>query len=87
MQSLWQKLEGRFNEMGERKRRLFMKKHHVEVRKGEQPNEMLERQFRSQEQQKSDIVKDFSSSELELMLVQSNKNNPIEVVTILLSLS
>ena len=43
--------------------------------------------FKAQEKQKSDIVKDFSSTELELMLMQSNKNNPIEVVTLLLSLN
>ena len=30
-------------------------------------------------------MKDFSSQELELMLMQSNKNNPIEVVSLLLS--
>ena len=32
-------------------------------------------------------MKDFSSNELELMLMQSNKNNPIEVVTLLLTLN
>ena len=48
------------------------------------PHSVSERQFFNLERQKDDIIKDFSSNDLEQMLIQSNKNNQIEVVSILL---
>ena len=66
--------------MQERKKRLFTKKQTSDGI----PQAVSERQFFTLERQKDDIIKDFSSNDLEQMLIQSNKNNQIEVVSILL---
>jgi hypothetical protein len=44
----------------------------------------MEEEFIEIETQKAGIIKEFSSNELEKMLIQSNLNNQIEVVSILL---
>lgn len=67
--------------MMERKRRLYFKK---QKKEGVQKLETIERHFEQQETSKEEIISEFSSQELEQMLIQSNKNNPIEVVSILL---
>lgn len=66
-------------EMKERKHRIHLKKNSDSFNLA-----VVEKQFQQLEAQKTNIISDFSSEDLEQMLYQSNKNNQIEVVEILI---